>query len=99
MIKVNDMWVCAHCHNVFNGDDEKEEAGYCSACAKKHENVHTNSQSKNWIKYIKELRDREWNYRQQTCSMHNFQKIPKSGMYLGTPLWRCIYCEAVVQAS
>lgn len=94
-----DIWVCAQCHNVFNGDKEWVEGGYCVPCSKKADAVPTDSQTQNWIRYIKQLRDREWTHRQLTCPTHSFQKVPKSGMYLGIALWRCIHCEAVTQAS
>ena len=95
----SDIWVCAKCHNVFNGDKDWVEGGYCTPCSEKQNVTPTDSQTKNWISYIKQLRDKEWTHRQLTCPKHSFQKIPKSGMYLGIPLWRCIHCEAVTQAS
>lgn len=95
----NEIWVCAGCHNIFNNDKKWVEGGYCVPCSEKDDAVPTDNQTKNWIWYITELRDKEWNHRQLTCQKHKFQKIPKSGMYLGIALWRCIHCEAVTQAS
>jgi len=97
-MKATEMWVCAQCHNVFNGDDHWEAGGYCTSCSKKKDTIPTESKTENWIRYLKELQDREPTYRQRMCPKHNYQKIPKSGMHLGIALWRCIHCEAVVQA-
>jgi hypothetical protein len=54
--------------------------------------------SQEWLDYINNLKDKEWNYRQTKCN-HAFEKIPKSGRHLGIPLWRCIHCEAVIQCN
>jgi hypothetical protein len=98
-MKATDMWVCSQCHNVFHGDDHWEAGGCCTSCSKKKDVVPTESKTENWIRYLKELQDREPTYRQRMCPKHSYQKIPKSGLHLGIALWRCIHCEAVVQAS
>lgn len=99
MSRVNDIWVCAKCHNVFNGDKSWTAGGYCEKCADKMVHEPTQFHSQNWVKYLIQLRDRDWTYEQLNCKAHNFQMIPKSGMHLGIPLWRCIYCEAVTQST
>ena len=99
MSKVNDIWVCAHCHNVFNGDKEWREGGYCSSCAKKVQDTPSKFQSENWVKYLSQLRDKEWTHIQLSCKKHSFERVPKSGMHLGISLWRCIHCEGVLQST
>ena len=99
MTKVSEIWVCAKCHNVFNGDRHWVMGGYCESCAKKVEEKPSQFNSENWKKYLVMLRDREWTDLQLKCDHHSFERVPKSGSLLGISLWRCIYCEAVVQAT
>lgn len=96
---VNDVWVCAKCHNVFNGDTHWTMGGYCTTCAKKIEDTPSQFNSDNWKKYLIKLRDRDWTDVQLKCDRHNFERVPKSGSHLGISLWRCIYCDAITQAT
>ena len=94
-----DIWVCAGCHNVFNDDKHWTMGGYCTTCSKKKEEGPTKFHTNNWKKYLEKIKDKEWTHRQQTCTGHNFERVPKSGMHLGISLWRCIHCEAVTQST
>ena len=92
-------WVCADCHNVFGKEHDRYKGDCCEKCYSKKEEDFSKFDTKNWENYLKTLKDKEWNYRQLNCSKHSFEKVPKSGRHLGIPLWRCIYCEGVVQAN
>jgi len=89
--------VCASCHKPCNKKDLFEDL--CKRCISKQDQKITKFDSENWVKFIKELRDRDWSYDQVNCEKHQFLRVPKSGKYLGIPLWRCIYCDGVVQSS
>lgn len=91
--------VCSECHKPFKKDGLATN-NECPACEhKKSKNAVTKFDSQNWIKFIEDLRDRDWTHHQLTCPRHQFERVPKSGKYLGISLWRCIFCDGVVQAS
>jgi len=90
--------VCADCHKPFNKEG-LFPSNLCSKCESKEKQVISNFDSDNWIKFIEKLRDRDWNYAQLHCNKHQFLRVPKSGKYLGISLWKCIYCDGVVQSS
>jgi hypothetical protein len=91
--------VCAECHKPFNVDG-LFATNLCPRCERiKDKDTVTNFDSDNWIRFIKQLRDRDWTPAQLNCPRHTFEKVPKSGRYLGISLWRCLYCDGVVQSS
>lgn len=89
--------ICIDCHKP-SGEEKLNYAGRCDHCQRKIDKVPSSFDSDNWVKYLHELKDQEWTYKQSTCTQHYFNKLPRSGRYLGMPLWRCIYCEGVVQS-
>jgi len=89
--------VCADCHKPCNKDDLVNHL--CKRCISKKEVEVSKFDSENWIKFIKKLRDREWTHAQIHCENHQFLRVPKSGKYLGISLWKCTYCDGVVQSS
>ena len=89
--------VCAGCHKPCNKEDLTNYL--CKVCVDKADDKVSKFDSENWIKFIKQLRDRDWTYDQLHCSKHQFLRVPKSGRYLGISLWRCVYCDGVVQAT
>lgn len=91
--------VCSDCHKPFNVEGLFVDT-LCPRCERKKDNQEvTNFDSDNWIRFVKQLRDRDWTESQLKCSKHTFERVPKSGRYLGIPLWRCIYCDGVVQST
>ena len=89
--------VCAGCHKPSNKDDLFEDL--CKLCIAKEDKKISKFDSDNWVKFIKQLRDRDWTYDQVHCNKHQFLRVPKSGRYLGISLWRCVYCDGVVQST
>jgi hypothetical protein len=91
--------VCSECHKPFNKDG-LSVYDLCDQCDKKKEkDIITKFDSDNWIKFINNLKDRDWNHTQLSCPKHQFERVPKSGKYLGISLWRCIFCDGVVQST
>jgi len=91
--------VCSDCHKPFNIEG-LFPMNLCPRCDRKKDNQEvTNFDSDNWIRFIKQLRDRDWTPAQLSCSRHNYERVPKSGRYLGISLWRCVYCDGVVQST
>ncbi len=89
--------VCAGCHKPSNKDDLFEDL--CKLCISKEDKKVSKFDSENWVKYIKQLLDREWTYDQIHCKRHQYLRVPKSGKYLGISLWKCVYCDGVVQST
>ena len=58
----------------------------------------TGFRSIKWKEYLRRLRDKDLKHNQEVCH-HSFSIIPKSGYHFGHSLWRCIYCETVVESS
>jgi len=91
--------VCSECHRPFNKEG-LFPSNECPKCeAKKAKDIVTKFDSQNWIKFIENLRDRDWTHTQLNCPRHEYNIVPKSGKYLGIALWRCIYCDGVVQST
>jgi len=91
--------VCSECHRPFNKEG-LFPSNTCPKCEdKKEKEVVTKFDSQNWVKFIENLRDRDWTHHQLACPKHHYVIVPKSGKYLGIPLWRCIHCEGVVQST
>ncbi len=91
--------VCSECHKPFNKEG-LFPSNTCSSCeSKKSKDSISKFDSQNWIKFIENLRDREWTHSQLACPKHHYEQVPKSGKYLGISLWRCIHCDGVVQSS
>jgi hypothetical protein len=91
--------VCADCHKPFNKEG-LFPSNVCSNCEiKKNKDSISKFDSQNWVKFIENLRDRDWTHYQLSCPKHQYERVPKSGRYLGISLWRCIHCDGVVQSS
>lgn len=95
---IKNQRVCSDCHHVFN-DNDNYINDWCDNCQKKRDKIPSTFNSENWIRFIKKLQDREWAYDQLKCPQHSFMILPKSGKYLGIPLWRCNKCNAVTQST
>jgi len=93
------LQVCSECHKPFNKQG-LFPSDLCLSCeSKKTKEIASKFDSDNWIKFIEKLRDRDWTYDQLNCPRHQYERVPKSGKYLGISLWRCVYCDGVVQST
>lgn len=96
--RTEDMRVCVDCHGAFNKNEQWFEGERCESCQEKKNKAPSKFDTDNWIRYIQKLQNRDWSYDQLNCPEHSFMILPKSGKYLGIPLWRCLRCDGVVQS-
>lgn len=61
-------------------------------------NTETGFKSAKWREYLWRLKNKDLTPDQEKCH-HSYSIVPKSGYHFGHSLWRCIYCETVVESS